>query len=122
MESFRFLKFPVYIESKSFYKSCCVVIRTFPHTYNSLSDQQRRASLSVCLNIAEGSAKYSDRDFHRYLENSQGSLNEAIALLEIAREAQILTSEDFEMLFNQATNIANQLGGLSKKLRSARKN
>jgi four helix bundle protein len=73
----------------------------------------------VCLNIAEGSAKYSDKDFHRYLENSINSINESLACLDIARDTAIITEKNFTKLFEDALNISRQLGGLSKKLRSS---
>lgn len=93
METFRFLKFPVYQESKVFYKNCYTLAHGFSREHWSLADQLRRAALSVCLNIAEGSAKYSDKDFHRYLENSIGSINESLACLDIARDATIITEK-----------------------------
>ena len=120
METFRFLKFPVYQESKLFYRSCYTLVHGFTREFWELGDQLRRAALSVCLNIAEGSAKYSDKDFHRYLENALGSINESLACLDIATDIGIISKRDFEKLYQQAFSICKQLGGLSKKLRSSR--
>lgn len=119
METFRFLKFPVYQESKLFSRNCYTFAHGFSREYWALGDQLRRAALSVPLNIAEGSAKYSDKDFHRYLENALGSINESIACLDIAKDTRIISEQDFEKLFNQALIISKQLGGLAKKLRSS---
>ena len=63
MNTFRFLEFPVYIASKDFYFSTLSLTQQFPRPYWDLGDQLRRAALSISLNIAEGSAKYSDKDF-----------------------------------------------------------
>lgn len=41
-----------------------------------LSSQTQRASVSIPLNISEGSAKSSDKDFARFLEVSLGSCRE----------------------------------------------
>lgn len=85
--------------------------------YYELGDQLRRASLSVCLNIAEGSAKYSDKEFHRFLEIAMGSINESLACFDIALEQKLIERKQFENLFEQATSISKQLGGLEKYLR-----
>lgn len=80
-KTFRFMDFPVYVDAMTFYKDILVV--TEKVTIYSLKDQIRRASLSIVLNIAEGSAKKSDKDFARFLENSIGSSNEVAACLNI---------------------------------------
>ena len=117
-KTFRFLEFQVYISSKNLYKEMALITKKFPREYWDLGDQIRRASLSVCLNIAEGSAKRSDKDFNRYLGNSLGSISEVVAALDISLSLGLITSERFEDYVLQAEQIAKQLGGFSKKLRS----
>ncbi len=119
MRTFRYLEFPVYKDSKSFYKRCILLTRNFRHDFWELKDQLLRAALSVALNIAEGSAKYSDKDFKRFIENSLGSINECLACLDIAFENGLISGKDFESLKVEAESIAKQLGGLAKKLRNS---
>jgi len=70
-----FLGFKVYQDAKYFYKVILKVTKNFPKIFDfELTSQLRRASLPVILNIAEGSAKESDKDFNRYIENSLGSI------------------------------------------------
>ena len=120
MLTFRFLDFKVYKDGKVLYKKVVETTKKFPREYWELADQLRRAALSVCLNIAEGSAKFSDRDFKRYVENSLGSINESLACLDIALDNNLITSSSFEECRLIAESIAKQLGGLSKKLRSTK--
>lgn len=117
METFRFLSFQVYRDSKKFYLASIRASRSFPHLYINLADQLRRAALSVCLNIAEGSAKYSDKEFHRYLEISIGSIHESLACCDIARDNKLMNETEYTLFHDQAKSISKQLGGLAKKVR-----
>lgn len=118
MNTFRFLDFPVYLLAKEFYAEIFSITKTFPRDYWSICDQIRRSSLSVCLNIAEGSAKRSDKDFNRFIENALGSINETVAALDICYQQQLINKVKFEQLVVNAERITKQLGGLSKKLRT----
>ena len=120
MRTFRFLDFLVYREAKTFFRDIIVLTNKFPRQYWSLADQMRRSALSVCLNIAEGSAKRSDKDFNRYIENALGSINETVAGLDIAFSEHLLDNASFESYIIKADVIAKQLGGFSKKLKSSK--
>jgi len=114
--SFRFLKFKVYQDSKKLHTEIVQVTKTFPREFFYLRDQLRRSSLSAALQIAEGSAKRSDKDFNRYIEISMGSANETAAGLDIAFEQSLIEKRKFESLVQLCKEVVNQLGGLSKKL------
>lgn len=116
MKVFRFLDFQMYKESKAFYKEIVALTKAFPRQYWELGDQVRRSSLSVCLNIAEGCAKRSDKDFNRYLETALGSINETVAGIDIGLNESLISSEKFNSLYSQAENITRQIGGFSRKL------
>lgn len=75
----RYRNFKVYQDAKEFHKLVVKLTAKFPRDFDYLVKQTRRSSLSVILNIAEGSAKNSDKDFNRYLGNSLGSINETLA-------------------------------------------
>jgi len=116
--TFRFFEFKVYKDAKKFYKTIVIVTRQFPRQYWELGDQLRRCALSVCLNIAEGSGKNSDKEFNRYLDNALGSINEAAAGTDISFEANLISALQKNSLLSEARQIADQLGGFSKKLKS----
>jgi len=50
-----------------------------------LTNQLRRASVSVPSNIAEGQARFSQKEFHHFLSQARGSLVEIETQLLIAR-------------------------------------
>jgi four helix bundle protein len=114
MTTFRFRDFPVYWNGVVFYKNILKVISNLKDY--SLRDQTRRAALSVILNIAEGSAMKSDKEFARYLEKSLGSINEVVACLEVMKESGLISRRLFEVMFKQSESIAKQLGGFKKHL------
>jgi len=118
VNTFRFLEFPVYIQAKSFNSEIYQITESFPRNYWGLCDQLRRSALSVCLNIAEGSAKRSDKDFNRFIENALGSISETVAGLDICCKEKLISQVEFEKLVSNADSIAKQLGGFSRKLRS----
>ena len=116
MKTFRFLDFAVYIKSKILYSK---VLQITEKSANfSLKDQVRRAALSVVLNIAEGSAKKSDREFARFLQISLGSVNEVYACIDIMKDNHLISNAEFTNLVVSCEEIAKQLGGFSKKLRN----
>ena len=68
------------------------------HTYPEyevfgLSSQTRRAATSIPLNISEGSAKSSDKDFARFLEMAIGSSFELETSLIIACNLEYISKD-----------------------------
>jgi four helix bundle protein len=60
--------------------------KTFPvEERYGLTNQLRRAAVSVPSNIAEGQGRFSSRDFHRFLGTARGSLVEIETQVEIAK-------------------------------------
>jgi four helix bundle protein len=64
-----------------------------PRGYGVLSDQLRRAALSVPLNIAEGSGK-SERDAARFYTIARGSALECAAILDALEALSVVNSEE----------------------------
>lgn len=92
METFRFLNFKVYKQAKVFYKNIVRVINSLPKEWKyDLGIQIRRSTLSIILNIAEGSAKKSDKELRRYLENSIASTNEALAGIDVLLDNNLIS-------------------------------
>ena len=114
--SFRFRNFPVYKAALQLHHDIVRMTAGFPREYDYLRDQLRRAALSIVLNIAEGSAKKSDRDFNRYLKNSLGSTGEVVAALDASYNERLISRETLQETLAKCEAIANQLGGFSKSL------
>jgi four helix bundle protein len=59
--------------------------RTNPRGHSELSDQLRRATISVPLNIAEGAGKTSHKERCRYHAIARGSAMECAAVVDLLR-------------------------------------
>lgn len=81
-----------------------------------ITNQLRRASNSVALNIAEGRGRGGDKEFVRFLLIARGSLFEVIAALEIAVNLKYLQSPNHTTLRLQAQELNAKLMALIKKL------
>ncbi|GAB4463223.1 MAG: four helix bundle protein [Anaerolineae bacterium] len=81
-----------------------------------LRDQIRRASLSIMLNIAEGFARRSNKEFVRFLFIAHGSTAEVQSALYVAKDLNYLSATEFDALYQHADEIARMLSGFIKYL------
>ena len=94
------------------------ITEDFPkrETY-SLTDQIRRAAVSIPSNIAEGQAHYSNREFLHYLRHSRGSLAELGTQLIIAQRQNYLLESRASELLKRADELSRILSGLINSLK-----
>lgn len=84
----------------------------------ALTNQMRRASVSLPSNIAEGSSRRSNADFARFLEIALGSAFELETQLILSRELEYLNKEDFEKITASLHIFQKQTNSLLTKVRS----
>ena len=85
-----------------------------------LTNQVRRAAVSIASNIAEGASRESEVDFARFLEISLGSAFEVETQILIANQLGYVTAENYEPLLNQLTILQKQINSLISKIRQKR--
>jgi len=83
----------------------------------SLTDQIRRAAVSIPSNIAEGQAHYSNREFLHFLRHSRGSLAELETQVLIAQRRSYLRESQAAELLKQADEVGRILSGLINSLK-----
>ncbi len=83
----------------------------------SLTDQIRRAAVSVPSNIAEGQAHYSHREFLHFLRHSAGSLAEIETQLLIAERIGYIDHSAIAPLIDKVHEVGRILNGLIASLR-----
>ena len=87
-----------------------------------LSNQIRRAVVSISSNIVEGFEKSNNNEFIRYLKIAKGSTGEVRNQLEIAKTVGYITDEELANIDKELIELAAQIGGFIKYLEGQRKN
>lgn len=110
----------VWQRAKAFAVEIYRVTEAFPRKEQySLTDQIRRAAVSIPSNVAEGHIKRSDKVFANHLDTALGSAAELSTQLEIALEVKYLRSQAHRELQAELEEIIKMLFGLrSAVLRS----
>ena len=80
--------------------------------------QLRRAVLSIMNNIAEGFARYSDKEFIRFLEYSDSSAAEVKSMLYVLEDLNYLNSEKLEKYHEQVDKTRKLTLGLIRYIRN----
>ena len=92
-------------------------VKTFPDSEKfTLRDQFTRASISIPLNIAEGSGKPTQKEFIKYIRNSIGSLLETVTCIKIAFQENYIDNKTKEDLKKQTQKLYFKLIALEKSL------
>lgn len=82
----------------------------------ALTNQLRRAAVSVPSNIAEGQGRFSTNEFKHFLGNARGSLFEAQTQVVIATRLGYLSQEKADALLERSAEVARILHGLVSSL------
>lgn len=81
-----------------------------------LTNQIRRATVSIASNIAEGAARQTKKEFINFLHIAQGSLSELDTQLDIAVRLEYLTEDARIDLDGRMTQIDKMITGLIRHL------
>lgn len=94
---------------------------SFPSSRFGITDQIRRAALSVPSNIAEGAGRQTRKEFINFLHMAQGSLSELDTQIEVAKRLGYLKDDDWSRLDQQMNRIDKMLSGLIRHQRAVSK-
>ena len=84
-----------------------------------ITNQLRRAALSIPLNIAEGYAKReSQEEFKRFLMMALGSSNEVLVLIDFAKDAGYISDEKHRKAFAEYEEIASILNSYIQSVKT----
>ena len=115
MYTYSFEKLEVWKEAKEFTKIIYLITSKFPDDEKfGLTSQIRRASISVCSNIAEGSARKTNKDKAHFPIIAFSSAVEVLNQLIISKELNFYSEEEYQSCRSQIESITNKLNALRK--------
>lgn len=115
MEFFGYRNLVAYIKAREVVRNVYRLVKQFPKEEQfALSNQMRRAAVSITSNIAEGMTRYSNKDKVHFLEISYGSLMEIMSQLEVAEDQNYISHNEFLNMEALIADVARLLSGLQR--------
>jgi len=110
---FTFEKLEVWQKAILFADTVYSVTKSFPADERfGLTNQMRRAAVSISSNLAEGASRVSKQDFARFIEIATGSVFEVVSQSYIGRRQGFVSDADFQTLYSSAEEVGKMLSGL----------
>jgi four helix bundle protein len=113
---FDFEKLTVYQKSKKLNQDILKYLKGNNYLDTFLRDQLKRASISVLLNIAEGSGRFTKPDKKNFYTIARGSVYECVAIIGIIKDENQLSQEQFSGFYSRFEEISKMLLGLINNL------
>ncbi len=115
MRLYAFEKLEVWQLSRQLVRDVYGLTSKFPADEKfGLTNQMRRAAISISSNIVEGNSRRSRKDKIRFIEIAYGSLLEALSQLIIAVDLGFITDESYVELRPKFEELSNKLNALRK--------
>lgn len=109
---FDFEKLDVYRKAKALNKEILLFLKENKSTDYYIRDQLKRASISIVINIAEGSGKFSKPDKRNFYTIARGSVYECVSLIELIFEEKLINKEKFNDFYKKYEELSKMLLGL----------
>ena len=94
------------------------ITKNFPkEEMYGLTSQLRRSAISIPSNIAEGFARFSNKEYKQFLFISLGSCAELFTQIIVALQLDYLESKKADQLLNEIDEISKMTMSLIKKLK-----
>src|SRR5437867_8650944 len=114
---FNFEKLDVWQEAIQFADLVYELTGDFPGEERfGLTNQMRRAAVSISSNLAEGSSRASRTDFGRFVEIATGSLFEVVSQARVSLNQRLIPESAYEEITSTAEKQCRMLSGLRRSL------
>tara|TARA_R110002073_G_scaffold56835_8_gene144446 strand:+ start:2663 stop:3028 length:366 start_codon:yes stop_codon:yes gene_type:complete len=113
--AFSFEKLNVWVNSKELVTEVYKLTRNFPDEEKfGLTNQLRRASISIASNLAEGTSRQTNKDKAHFSTMAFSSLMEVLNQLIIAKDLNYISDSDYKNLRTHIEKKSNMLNALRK--------
>jgi four helix bundle protein len=103
----------VWRESRQLTSDVYRITRAFPAEERfALTQQMRRAAVSIASNIAEGSGRGRRNEFLAFIRIARGSANELISQLHLAVDLGLIDRASCESVKDRANRVGRMLSGM----------
>jgi four helix bundle protein len=110
MQDFTHRKLDAYRVAIEFVAVAYDLCERLPPGHALLADQLRRASTSICLNMAEGAGEFSRKEKGRFYRIAKRSAIECVAILDVFRAIKIaLETESGEQLLLRIVSMLTRM-------------
>lgn len=117
MDGPNYEKLTVWQDAMVLVKTIYGVTKKFPSDeLYGLTNQIRRAAVSVPVNIAEGHGRGTKKDFRQFLYISKGSLQELNTLMQVANTMGYIEDKEFQSIRESILSLIRRLSALIKKI------
>ena len=114
---FDFEKLEVYQEMRRVNLAILRFLYTHPDQIDQyIQDQLKRASLSVLLNLAEGTGRTGTADKKRFYVMARASVYECAAILQLLSDIGFLEESLYRELYNGLEKVSRMLLGMIRAL------
>jgi len=114
---FDFENLDVYRKAREFRSTLFSVLSEKHKIDRVILDQLKRASVSIILNIAEGSGKFSKADKRNFFTTARGSTYEVVAIIDILFDDGIISEKEMAELYANLEIVSKMLLGLINSLK-----
>ena len=114
-----FIQLKVWQKAHNFTINLYKIAKDFPPDEKfGLTNQIRRASVSIESNISEGCGRNGDKEFSRFLDIAQGSACEVKCQILIARDLGYLDNNRSQLLTDKINEVSMMINALNQKLKA----
>ena len=115
---FRFESLDIWHMARAYATKVYAVTAKFPrHEDYGLRSQMNRAVNSISLNIAEGSAKRTNKAFDYHLDIAVGSTFEVVGASFLALDRGYITEQEHKVLYDEGERLGKSINAFRRTLR-----